>query len=130
MIGLEGVDTRTLVKHIRTEGAMKGILSTLDLDDESLVAKAKASPYRAEGVSGRSTTLWDRIKVLVAALRDGEESWLVPAYNGALFAAAGIPTVYHGPVGSGAHADVEYMPVAELVRAANVYVSLLGRLLT
>ena len=32
--------------------------------------------------------------------------------DGALFAAAGIPTVYHGPVGSGAHADVEYMAVA------------------
>ena len=49
--------------------------------------------------------------------------------DGALFAAAGIPTVYHGPVGSGAHADVEFMPVAELVRAANVYVALLRRLL-
>ena len=30
----------------------------------------------------------------------------------AVFAAAGIPTVYHGPVGSGAHADVEYIEVA------------------
>jgi acetylornithine deacetylase len=50
--------------------------------------------------------------------------------DGALFAAAGIPTVYHGPVGSGAHADVEYMTVDELVRAANVYVALLRRLLT
>jgi acetylornithine deacetylase/succinyl-diaminopimelate desuccinylase-like protein len=49
--------------------------------------------------------------------------------DGALFAAAGIPTVYHGPVGSGAHADVEYVPVDELVRAANVYVALLRRLL-
>ena len=49
--------------------------------------------------------------------------------DGALFAAAGIPTVYHGPVGSGAHADVEYVPVAELVRAAEVYVGLLRRVL-
>ena len=49
--------------------------------------------------------------------------------DGALFAAAGIPTVYHGPVGSGAHADVEFMPVDELVRAAEVYVALLRRLL-
>jgi acetylornithine deacetylase/succinyl-diaminopimelate desuccinylase-like protein len=49
--------------------------------------------------------------------------------DGATFAAAGIPTVYHGPVGSGAHADVEFMPVAELVRAAEVYVALLRRLL-
>jgi carbamoyl-phosphate synthase small subunit len=49
VIGLEGIDTRTLVKHIRTEGAMKGVLSSVDLDDESLVAKAKASP----GLVGR-----------------------------------------------------------------------------
>ena len=49
VIGLEGIDTRTLVKHIRTEGAMKGILSSVDLDDASLVAKAKASP----GLVGR-----------------------------------------------------------------------------
>jgi len=49
--------------------------------------------------------------------------------DGALFAAAGIPTVYHGPVGSGAHADIEFMTVDELVRAAEVYVALLRRLL-
>jgi acetylornithine deacetylase len=54
--------------------------------------------------------------------------WKVVA-DGALFSAAGIPTVYHGPVGSGAHADVEYIEVAELERAARVYVSLLRRLL-
>jgi acetylornithine deacetylase/succinyl-diaminopimelate desuccinylase-like protein len=49
--------------------------------------------------------------------------------DGALFSAAGIPTVYHGPVGSGAHADVEFIEVDELVRAAEVYVALLRRLL-
>jgi acetylornithine deacetylase/succinyl-diaminopimelate desuccinylase-like protein len=49
--------------------------------------------------------------------------------DGALFAEAGIPTVYHGPVGSGAHGDIEFMPVDELVRAAEVYVTLLRRLL-
>jgi acetylornithine deacetylase/succinyl-diaminopimelate desuccinylase-like protein len=54
--------------------------------------------------------------------------WKVVA-DGAVFSAAGIPTVYHGPVGSGAHADVEYVEVAELERAADVYVSLLRRLL-
>jgi acetylornithine deacetylase len=54
--------------------------------------------------------------------------WKVVA-DGAVWSAAGIPTVYHGPVGSGAHADVEYIDVPELERAANVYVSLLRRLL-
>jgi acetylornithine deacetylase/succinyl-diaminopimelate desuccinylase-like protein len=34
----------------------------------------------------------------------------------------GVPAVYHGPKGTGAHADVESVPVAELVRAAQVYV--------
>jgi carbamoyl-phosphate synthase small subunit len=44
IIGLEGIDTRKLVRTIRTKGAMRGILSTIDLNMESLVAKAKSSP--------------------------------------------------------------------------------------
>ena len=48
--------------------------------------------------------------------------------DAAIFWAAGIPTVYHGPVGSGAHADVEYIEVPELVRATEVYLALLRRL--
>jgi acetylornithine deacetylase/succinyl-diaminopimelate desuccinylase-like protein len=43
-------------------------------------------------------------------------------------AEAGIPTVYHGPQGTGAHADVESIEVAELVRATRVYLRLLERL--
>ena len=41
VLGVEGFDTRALVRHIRTAGAMKGIVSTLDTDPESLVAKAR-----------------------------------------------------------------------------------------
>jgi acetylornithine deacetylase/succinyl-diaminopimelate desuccinylase-like protein len=48
--------------------------------------------------------------------------------DGAIFHAAGIPTVYHGPMGTGAHADVESMDVPELVRATRVYLALLERL--
>ncbi len=48
--------------------------------------------------------------------------------DGAMFHQAGIPTVYHGPVGTGAHADVETMKVPELVRATEVYLALLDRL--
>jgi carbamoyl-phosphate synthase small subunit len=43
IVGLEGIDTRALVRRIRIRGAMKGVLSTIDLDDASLVAKANAS---------------------------------------------------------------------------------------
>ena len=49
IVGLAGIDTRSLVRRIRIFGAMKGVLSTTDLDDASLVAKAKASP----GLVGR-----------------------------------------------------------------------------
>ena len=41
-LGVEGFDTRALVRHIRTQGAMKGVISTNDTDPESLVAKARA----------------------------------------------------------------------------------------
>jgi carbamoyl-phosphate synthase small subunit len=40
--GIEGIDTRALVRRLRTRGAMGGCLSAEDLDDASLVAKAKA----------------------------------------------------------------------------------------
>ncbi len=44
VIGVSGIDTRALVRHIRDKGAQTGILSTVDLDADSLVAKAKAAP--------------------------------------------------------------------------------------
>ncbi len=44
IIGLAGIDTRALVRHIRDKGAQTGIISTVDLDAESLVAKANAAP--------------------------------------------------------------------------------------
>ncbi|MFA5004734.1 MAG: glutamine-hydrolyzing carbamoyl-phosphate synthase small subunit [Candidatus Omnitrophota bacterium] len=40
---IEGIDTRALTLHIREKGAMKAVLSTLDLDADSLVKKAKLS---------------------------------------------------------------------------------------
>ena len=41
------LDTRTLVRHIRNFGAMRGVLSTLEKDPAKLVAKAKAIPSMA-----------------------------------------------------------------------------------
>jgi carbamoyl-phosphate synthase small subunit len=49
IVGLEGIDTRALVRRLRIRGAMKGVLSSTDLDDARLVAKANASP----GLVGR-----------------------------------------------------------------------------
>jgi len=44
IIAIQGIDTRMLTKMIRTVGALRGVLSTVDLDDESLIKKAKRSP--------------------------------------------------------------------------------------
>ena len=49
IVAIEGIDTRKLVRRIRIHGAVNGVLSSVDLDDASLVAKAKASP----GLVGR-----------------------------------------------------------------------------
>jgi carbamoyl-phosphate synthase small subunit len=49
ILGIEGVDTRALTKHIRTAGAMKAIISTEDMNKDRLVEKAQASP----GLIGR-----------------------------------------------------------------------------
>jgi len=43
IIGIQGVDTRSLTKHLRDFGAKKCVISTTDLNPESLIEKAKAS---------------------------------------------------------------------------------------
>jgi len=61
--GMEALDTRALTRHIRLAGAMRGVLSTEDLDPASLVRKAKASPQMAGAdlvleVTCRTPLLW------------------------------------------------------------------------
>lgn len=63
VIGLAGIDTRALVRRLRSGGAMKGVISTIDLDDDSLVKKAKASP----GLVGRD--------LVREVLPEGERGW-------------------------------------------------------
>lgn len=42
--GIQGIDTRKLVKHLRTHGAKKGVISTRESDPKKLVQMAKDSP--------------------------------------------------------------------------------------
>jgi carbamoyl-phosphate synthase small subunit len=41
---ISDIDTRALVRHLRNFGSKQGVISTLDRDEASLVAKAKAAP--------------------------------------------------------------------------------------
>jgi carbamoyl-phosphate synthase small subunit len=49
IIGIEGIDTRSLTKHIRDSGEQVGIISTIDLNAQRLVKRA----YEAPGLIGR-----------------------------------------------------------------------------
>jgi carbamoyl-phosphate synthase small subunit len=47
--GIEGIDTRALVRHLRDHGSQEAVLSSVDLDPARLVRKARESP----GLVGR-----------------------------------------------------------------------------
>lgn len=49
IVGIAGIDTRALTRHIRDKGAQEGIISTLEPNPEVLVARAQAAP----GLMGR-----------------------------------------------------------------------------
>ncbi len=44
VMAMEGLDTRMLTRMLRNDGALRGVLSTADMDDASLQSKASASP--------------------------------------------------------------------------------------
>ncbi len=61
IIGIEGIDTRRLTKHLRTHGAKIGVISTQDLVPESLVAKAREAPH-IENVDLARDVSCDRVR--------------------------------------------------------------------
>jgi len=44
VVGIQGIDTRALTRHLRIHGAMHGVISTADLDPASLARKLAAAP--------------------------------------------------------------------------------------
>jgi carbamoyl-phosphate synthase small subunit len=84
ILGIEGIDTRALVRRLRVRGTMTGILSTTDLDDCSLVRKAQSSP----GIVGR-----DLVREVVPAQPfTWTEGFTCPVQSQPL---AARPTKYH-----------------------------------
>jgi carbamoyl-phosphate synthase small subunit len=64
VIGIEGIDTRALTKHIRTAGALMGVIATGEQRPEELLEKVRAYPNLVgrdlvAGVSSRSAYLWE-----------------------------------------------------------------------
>jgi carbamoyl-phosphate synthase small subunit len=57
IVGIEHIDTRALVRHIRDKGAMRAIISTTDLDEKSLLEKVNSSPEMANRELASAVTI-------------------------------------------------------------------------
>ncbi|MHC4220876.1 MAG: glutamine-hydrolyzing carbamoyl-phosphate synthase small subunit [Planctomycetota bacterium] len=65
VVGLEGIDTRKLVKHIRTEGAMRGIISSTQFGKKKLMEKLMTYPGLVDrdivkDVTAKKSYHWDK----------------------------------------------------------------------
>jgi len=65
IVGIQGIDTRALTRHLRDFGAQPGVISTSDMDPVSLVAKAKKLPKMsgldlAKYVTCKEPYTWDQ----------------------------------------------------------------------
>ncbi|HEY0080908.1 MAG TPA: glutamine-hydrolyzing carbamoyl-phosphate synthase small subunit [Pyrinomonadaceae bacterium] len=57
IVAIDHVDTRALVRHIRDKGAMRACISTVDLDEASLLEKARRStPMEGRELASAVTT--------------------------------------------------------------------------
>lgn len=65
VVGLEGIDTRKLVRHIRTAGAMRGIISWAELGKKQLMEQLREYPGLVDrdivkNVTVRKSYHWDK----------------------------------------------------------------------
>jgi carbamoyl-phosphate synthase small subunit len=77
IVAIEGIDTRALVRHIRDKGAMRACLSTTDLDEQSLVEKARNSPSMENRELASAVTTPKPYEIAA----EGEERFHVVCYD-------------------------------------------------
>ncbi len=80
VLGIEGIDTRALTRHLRVHGAMRGLISTQETTPEALVARARTLPSMegqnlVETVAPSQPYTWDGDKPRPVTLRDGTYDW-------------------------------------------------------
>ncbi len=80
IVAVQGLDTRMITKMLRTLGSMRGVLSTADLDDKSLLEKAQRIPQMAgldltKVVSCKEPYKWDEVdktRFILKPLENGQ----------------------------------------------------------
>ncbi|MHC4227378.1 MAG: glutamine-hydrolyzing carbamoyl-phosphate synthase small subunit [Planctomycetota bacterium] len=88
IVGLEGIDTRALVKHIREEGAMRGIISSTEFSLTNLKKELDKYPGLVgrdivKNVTARKPYDWDKgvIDVLTGKQCKPEKKYRVVAFD-------------------------------------------------
>ncbi len=92
VMGVQGIDTRMLTRMIRTVGAMRGIISVVDLDEDTLLRKVHQSPeMRGLDLTKQVTTdkpyAWDEVDRTPFALAPqvengkGDRRWNVVVFD-------------------------------------------------
>jgi carbamoyl-phosphate synthase small subunit len=77
IVGIEHIDTRALVRHIRSKGAMRSVISSVDLDEKSLLEKILSSPEMKNRELASSVTIEESFEYKP----DGEEKFHVVAFD-------------------------------------------------
>lgn len=81
VLGIEGVDTRALTRHLRLHGAKRGLISTEESDPKKLVRRAQELPSMeglnlADTVTPERPYIWTGTGVEDAAIaEDGSYAW-------------------------------------------------------
>ncbi len=79
VMGIEGIDTRALTRHLRINGAMRGVISTKEFDPKKLIQRAReVTPMQGlnlvDDVSTKDLYKWDGSPKKVA-LDNGKYKW-------------------------------------------------------
>lgn len=77
IVGIEQIDTRALVRHIRDKGAMRAGISTVDLDRDSLLKKVLAEPEMTDRELASSVTVEEVYEYPAA----GEQKFHIVAFD-------------------------------------------------
>ena len=88
---LSDIDTRSLVRHLRDHGVMRGVVSTIETDADKLIAKARSIPKMdgtdlAKEVSTKRPYVWEvgersHEPVAVVGVKDEPAKFHVVAYD-------------------------------------------------
>ncbi len=77
IVGIEHLDTRALVRHIRDKGAMRAAISTLELDEQKLLERVIDSPVMKDRELASSVTTGKMFEMKAEA----EEKYHVVCYD-------------------------------------------------